>query len=256
MSDIIKDTQKDVSNKLSNTIGSFHQFKNFFINDSHKFIVRKTERLASALYIITGFIPQNEPVRTHLRERALGLIALSSHPSEFGDTGIKKFEADCAEIGAILETAQSGGLVSHMNAKLICEEYALLAAYLQEHAEKISKHQGEISAQGLSDPDSQGHQKGHYAYSPLDKNKSQKVYYNLSAQKKQSDRKSLILNLFKNKDKISIKDAVSSIQGYSEKTVQRELLSLVRSGILIKEGERRWSTYKKADTGVAGPIPV
>ena len=43
-----------------------------------------------------------------------------------------------------------------------------------------------------------------------------------------------------------IKDVSPLIKGCSEKTIQRELLSMVKSGILKKEGEKRWSKYSLA----------
>ncbi len=62
---------------------------------------------------------------------------------------------------------------------------------------------------------------------------------------RQKDRRSKILALFKSKDKLSIRDVVGQVNGCSEKTIQRELLALVRDGLLHKEGERRWSIYSK-----------
>ena len=60
---------------------------------------------------------------------------------------------------------------------------------------------------------------------------------------KKNGRQSVILNLLKKKGEIMIKDVSPLIEGVSEKTIQRELLTLVKSGILRKEGEKRWSKY-------------
>ena len=43
-----------------------------------------------------------------------------------------------------------------------------------------------------------------------------------------------------------IKDLTPVIKGCSEKTIQRELATLVDKGIVNKEGERRWSVYSMA----------
>lgn len=59
-----------------------------------------------------------------------------------------------------------------------------------------------------------------------------------------SDRKSQIVSIVKDKREVSIKDISDIIKDCSEKTIQRELISLVESGVLIKEGERRWSKYR------------
>lgn len=56
-------------------------------------------------------------------------------------------------------------------------------------------------------------------------------------------RQNIIINEIKNKGQLTIRDLVGKIEGCSEKTVQRELLALVDSGVLKKEGERRWSKY-------------
>ena len=63
------------------------------------------------------------------------------------------------------------------------------------------------------------------------------------SQKKKRDRRSIILSLLQEKDRISVKDVSERIVNCSEKTLQRELLSMVDQGLLRKEGERRWSTY-------------
>ena len=58
-----------------------------------------------------------------------------------------------------------------------------------------------------------------------------------------TDRKTLILSLIKEKKEIGIADAVHIMKGVSTKTVQRELTAMVGEGILKKEGDRRWSRY-------------
>ena len=57
------------------------------------------------------------------------------------------------------------------------------------------------------------------------------------------DRRTIILALIKQKPQLAVKDITKSIPGVSEKTIQRELLAMVAEGILVKKGERRWSTY-------------
>jgi hypothetical protein len=43
-----------------------------------------------------------------------------------------------------------------------------------------------------------------------------------------------------------IKDVSPLIEGCSEKTIQRELMSMVHNGTLKKIGEKRWSRYSLA----------
>ncbi len=67
---------------------------------------------------------------------------------------------------------------------------------------------------------------------------------NISSKKEGlSPRQNQIIKEVRAKGQLTIRDLVGKIQGCSEKTIQRELLSLVETGVLKKEGERRWSRY-------------
>ena len=59
-------------------------------------------------------------------------------------------------------------------------------------------------------------------------------------------RRDIILHTIAEKKNCSIKDISVKLQSVSEKTIQRELSSMVEEGILFKEGDRRWSTYRIA----------
>jgi hypothetical protein len=68
---------------------------------------------------------------------------------------------------------------------------------------------------------------------------------NLSVQEKQ-ERTTKIIELIKDKNEVSIKDISIAFSGCSEKTIQRELNSLVSKGQVKKTGSKRWSKYKLA----------
>ncbi len=245
MSDIIKDTQKDDTNKVINSVGAVQQFKSVFLNEHHTFLVRKSERLASALYVITGFISDTEPIRTRLRGSALDLISRSSHPQTYGPQGGDVFASTCAEIGTLLETAQSAGLVSSMNAKLICDEYVHLAHFAKQNYQRIIDKGQDVLVSDMPDnlSNTSPINKKHKTLSIKDKSNTS---IEGSPVKQKSARRTTILAIFNTRERVGIKDVAALIEGCSEKTIQRELLALVEEGLLIKEGERRWSTYKLA----------
>lgn len=58
-----------------------------------------------------------------------------------------------------------------------------------------------------------------------------------------NERQTLIIDTIRDKGELSIKDLTDVIKGCSEKTIQRELITLVSNGELLKTGERRWSRY-------------
>jgi hypothetical protein len=86
--------------------------------------------------------------------------------------------------------------------------------------------------------------KGHVAKDRVQKSKSLKDFGAVSVKK--NSRQSIIINLLKRKKEIMIKDVSPLISGCSEKTIQRELLAMVKAGILRKTGEKRWSRYSLA----------
>ena len=58
------------------------------------------------------------------------------------------------------------------------------------------------------------------------------------------NRRNSILELIKDKKEVTIKDISTIISDCSEKTIQRELMSLISSGVLEKSGSKRWSVYR------------
>lgn len=245
MSDNIKDNKSQKGEKALGISASFY-LGHLLSNGHYAFVVRKAERLASALYVITGFIPPEEPVRESLRKCAIELINRSSDQRKLNGPSVEFFASKCMEVGALLEVAKSGGLVSQMNAKLISEEYASLASFVRDNQGKIFER--EVSVPEVSFPPEK--------VDDIPIGQNEKILQSKSVfksgkirqigQKNTQDRRSSVLAVFKDKSKFSIKDITASVVGCSEKTIQRELLALVQSGVLIKEGERRWSTYRKA----------
>lgn len=63
------------------------------------------------------------------------------------------------------------------------------------------------------------------------------------------ERRKTIVEQFLPDKEYSIKDLLGTVPGVSEKTIQRELATLVETGILGKHGERRWSRYYRVKTG-------
>lgn len=57
-------------------------------------------------------------------------------------------------------------------------------------------------------------------------------------------RKERILSVLKERGEATIKDMSEVVTDCSEKTIQRELIDMIKDGIIVREGERRWSKYK------------
>ena len=239
----MSDDQKDapLPSKRTPQRDYIEQFVGFLGNEHHAFAVRKAERLSAAIHAVTGFIGDAEPIRVRLRTLSLTVLQDLIDSQRLGELGPAALAARCVEIASLLSTAEIAGLISAMNAGLIADEYARLATFVRDRYSLI-RAQPQVT---FADPVRQ---------SPIGFFKGQKDTVSYRTHNKTSEkdtnstsdsRRKDILSLFLNKDKISIKDAVSVVPNVSEKTIQRELISMVEAGLLIKEGDRRWSTYRK-----------
>ncbi len=59
-------------------------------------------------------------------------------------------------------------------------------------------------------------------------------------------RRARILTVIKDKGEVTIKDIADIVTDVSEKTIQRELIDLIKDGVIVRKGERRWSRYSAA----------
>lgn len=64
-----------------------------------------------------------------------------------------------------------------------------------------------------------------------------------SGQGGQKSRRDRVVEVLKDKGPVTIKDITDVVTDCSEKTIQRELMSLIKDNIVHREGERRWSKY-------------
>lgn len=78
---------------------------------------------------------------------------------------------------------------------------------------------------------------------PVSKNKEIVLKNNGAIKDNKSDRKEEIVAIIRKRGDVSIKDISMLITDCSEKTIQRELNALVVSGVLVRQGEKRWSRY-------------
>lgn len=227
-------------------------FANIFEKDIRRvFIYKKTERLAKAIHLIAPAFSGSVSLRNRIDTIAISLVDAAILPLTLARTALSR---ELLSLSSLLSIARTSGLLSPMNSEIIAHEAHLLlqevAAYeeprlifdeamtlsgIAKSASKMESTSGLRSslsaskrvARKISDSGSKGHIKDIDAVSDI----------NIK------DRREAILSVIRNKGKTSIKDISTIIRDVSEKTIQRELLTLIEAGIVEKQGERRWSTY-------------
>jgi len=267
--DILNEQNPEKSMAVNSSINIQSQSPiDYFSKDqSFVFVYKKTEKLATALYMVTNLFGDSEPMKWTLRIKVSNLLSfiigfkdiLESREYEFSND----VKTKVLEVVSLLEVASRSGLVSPMNFSILKGEFMNLVsslsslrkeqqegtqfAFSKTFFEVPRNHQSTTTSSPFSTHGSfdtseyKTEYKGH-----------QHTVKDITAFKeetsggngfKKTNRQSIIVNLLKKKKDLTIKDIAQVIRDCSEKTIQRELIALIEAGVLKKTGERRWSRY-------------
>lgn len=272
------ETKEVSTNKDLEMVLFSHKDKNFF------FIYQKIKKLSAALYLITNFFEETEPLKNSLRVLATSFLSVSARMYRADSRTLSgmhtNLESLILETLSLLEVASLNGLISPMNLSILKREFSDLTArlhtlvegskeealvlepqfFITKEAEiptSIMQRGEAVSTKNVLKESFGSSVKNFDLYkqnqeesiprvaieSVQDEEKKEKLKDFGSVAVKKNRRQSLIIGLLKRKKEIMIKDVVGLITDCSEKTIQRELSMLVDSGLLKKEGERRWTRY-------------
>jgi len=238
------------------------------------FVFKKTERIVSALYLLSGFMSDNEPMKNKIRTVAVDMLesALSLSNRIWGEDYFhKNLLEEIFEASVLFDVAKTVNMISKMNYEIIATELKKLADFIVSSTNtyssaKIALEQNFFDGDYNYIPDQKNlselknTDKNIYGFYPsFDKGQkdikditNNDVLNKMSVKetaptdknkKDKTNRQDIILSMLKGGKKLTTKDFVVNIKDCSEKTIQRELLSMVANGVLKKEGERRWSKY-------------
>lgn len=204
---------------------------------------KRTEKLVSALYLLTSFFDDKEPMKWRLRELGGRLVS-----SSYGQSVV-------TDIIGLLKVSRNAGLISDTNFDIIHREFLVLDSQGQSIADVLRGIGDAEPVKSINVPNI-SREITERASLPAVFHKPQTTFIKDKITREPSEsgavavkkngRQGTILSLLKKKQEIMIKDVTPLIEGVSEKTIQRELLSMVSQGILKKEGEKRWSRYTLA----------
>lgn len=253
--------QKDTSSNTPNNSGNEKD------TDSRvAYISQKAERMAGALYAVTRFFPADEPLRHSIRRRALSLVssahALNSNSQEINTD--KSAPTLLTELRSQLRVARDGGLISPMNFSVLDDEISTFIQevleigvfpgpslgdeYFSEDRLPSSGESRKTSSLQSSSLNSKGkritqpHTESAEGSAGSSDGSTDTPTKELSAKER---RRIKILELFDDKEEITVNDVTEVINGYSTKTIQRDLKALVEQGKIQKHGKRRWTYYTK-----------
>ncbi len=227
-------------------------------DDSLFYVFKKTEKIVTALYLVTNLIKDNDPLKWEIRERCMSLIsstiALAGIDSQEKNSYMRFFLASIYETRAFVTISFGSHIISKMNAEMIIDEIDALVIHIKDHAIDDAVRAGYVlsksffAAEPPSKTDDQGHDTSNARTSDTASSEKQKSGVSFKKQPQnmpipKDSRKNSIIELLKVRSNLTIKDILKVMPGFSAKTVQRELSDLVHTGIVKKEGDRRWSRY-------------
>lgn len=233
-------------------------FNNIFEKDIRRvFIYKKAERLAKALHLIAPAFTDSTTLRNRIDAVAIGLVDAAVLPPGAARTALSR---ELLTLSSVLSIARTGGLLSAMNAELIAREAHTLLQEVAVYEEPRLFLDDAPTLSGIAKNalKRESQSNGHSALPRQAMTPQRTVKPKAAATKGQvkdttvaapahiKDRREAVLSVLQDKGSVSIKDISTLIRGISEKTIQRELASLVDSGAVVRQGERRWSTYSLA----------
>ena len=208
-----------------------------------KDLTDKCRKITEALYRVTDLMPEQEPLKWSLRERAMGIF---SKITELKDIPIYKKARNLEEIihstsGILnfLELASAASFISQLNFEVLKREYLALVNFIEDRKEEFLPTEPVLIQPLPSNINSltQANDKGH-------NRQNNKISAKEMSVKDDIDRKSKIIAILNNnKDWVSIKDIIFAFKDVGPKTVQRELSAMISKGLLKTIGEKRWRKY-------------
>lgn len=237
----------------------------FSAEDYLLYVFKKTEKITAAIYLVSGLLKDDEPMKWELRDHGMELMSSSFMASSNlpGDKSavIQSLFTAAFETISLLNVARISNLITEMNHTLLVKEIdnvvALLKDRLAENAENagyvLSENffrtpdmfatgfKSDIRSGGVSS--SVGHNRQESGIMNKEAGKTKTLEGHSTIQVKKDNRQEAIIAVLKGQSNLTIKDFSRVIKDCSEKTIQRELIDLVDRGVVKKEGERRWSRY-------------
>jgi hypothetical protein len=220
-------------------------------------VFKKIEKIVSVVFYILSFTDKNDRnnnLSETLQNRSfklheLSLETLQSLPDTVTDR-LLQVRHQLVVLDSTVRVAEAARMVAPDLAQLVTEQIdavqrQLTNHYLQNTGISIKNlHNVAISAPSATGsatskpaiPPRKRQQRVHVPAGDISTD-AYLVYSQLT------DRAERIKTVLEAKPQATIKDVAGIITDVSEKTIQRELNSLIEKGQVVREGERRWSRY-------------
>ena len=241
-------SEKDNNIKVTNLANDTGYYNNVF---------KKTEKILSVILYILSETKETKSTETliktikdkalHAHEVSLETLTAQGHEESFA---ITKLQHSIVSLDSTLRLAKVSGLIPEDLHTIVSDQLDTVLRYVNHHY---------LAKQGLSVEEllvTETNGLGKKTTKPPttgSRPTSRQKRVNIPAgdistdaylvYSQMTDRGERIKTVLEAKPQATIKDIAEVITDVSEKTIQRELNSLIEKGQVIREGERRWSRY-------------
>jgi len=237
------------------------------IKDIYGYVTDRIQKLTAALYRVTDLLSDKEPIKWTLRDKALNLyddlvsIKNTKDKDSLLDNSLKNF----AQIIKSLELVSAGVYVSNLNFEILKREYLFLKNFVEGKKTDItydSKMFLDLASFGkrgqeanaavdagrwglISDVNEKGGLSRLQQELP-EKSQNLPTYGEINTREiDPQSRKGKVLNFLKNGPAKSVNEIAAIFNGEtSDKSIQRDLLDLVKTGKISAIGDKRWRKYQ------------
>ncbi len=140
--------QNDIKefSKTANGQTDLSQSLNFNFKAFYNFTNKKTEKLVTALYMVTDCMETGDALKGKLRSLAIDLLSqvheMATHRDMEKHTTVGQSLTHIAEISSLVSVAATIGFISEMNAKILQKEFTLLS-------KELARYQAQNAPRGL-----------------------------------------------------------------------------------------------------------
>ena len=209
----------------------------------------RARRAVAALYRVTDMFSDNEPMKWKLRNDAVELvdsIITISQEEQFFSENFRYPLLIADRLISKIGIVSAGGYISKINFQVLEKEYADISDIIFNKMSDIDKGQNILSdiyirqnKRHIKDTNDVKIEKGLV----LEKEKKESKK-NQDEPSSTSERQKRITSVFVGKGWLHVTEVANLCGGgASTKTIQRDLGSLMQSGVVQSKGERRWRTY-------------
>lgn len=231
------------------------------MDDIYRHLLDKIKKLTNALYRVTDLLSDKEPLKWTLRNKAViiyeNLVSVILLTGEVKDKNYILNETlnYISQLINTLELVSMGTYVSNLNFEILKKEYINLKSFIEGSKDEIVAEQKLLSA--CADRPETAESIEYNGQTAKSNGQKTSIGHKTDAQHQVShkaprkenglkidDRKQKIFELIKKEGAKTISEITPLFSGVSAKSVQRDLLELVKTGKLNAEGEKRWRKYK------------